>query len=502
MVRPARARALPLLISLLIAATAARAETVLLQFTSPSCGPCRQMKPALHELAASGFPIRMVDVSVDPQAAARHRVDAWPTSILFVDGVERARQSGAMSFRQLVQFVGGPASLPSGNGSSRDRAAPAPVSMAALNQAPAAQPVDRPIAGRITQIGNASPQRPNTAPGAAESGSTHAKLIESTVRLSVDDPDGRSSGTGTMIDSYQGETLVLTCGHIFRSSGGKGQIAVTLFRAGPSGAEPRETVPGRLIDFDLTRDLALVSIQTSKPVRVAPVAPSGAPLTQGEPVVSVGCNHGENPTSISTKITSVDRYVGPPNVEIAGAPVEGRSGGGLFNEQGQVIGVCFAADPEGDEGLYASLPSIQAKLDERQLTAVYQNPSGLVAVRGQGPDVKPQRDAQPQPFVPTAPLDPRFAQQPVTTQDALPERQPHPPTTSNDLDAKFRNLSLEEQAALEEIARRGAESEVVCIIRPHDADDSSQVIRLNRASPAFLRVLTAAFETDSHATSE
>ena len=37
---------------------------------------------------------------------------------------------------------------------------------------------------------------------------------------------------------------------------------------------------------------------------------------------------------------------------------EGRSGGGLFNEKGELIGVCYAADYEGNEGLYAALDSI------------------------------------------------------------------------------------------------------------------------------------------------
>ena len=84
-------------------------------------------------------------------------------------------------------------------------------------------------------------------------------------------------------------------------------------------------------------------------------------LEPGDPVTSVGCNHGENPTPWATQITAINRYQGHPNVEAARAPVEGRSGGGLFNAQGQVIGICYAAEPKGDEGLYASLSSIQVE---------------------------------------------------------------------------------------------------------------------------------------------
>ena len=38
-----------------------------------------------------------------------------------------------------------------------------------------------------------------------------------------------SLGTGTVIDCRQGEALILTCGHIFRDSAGKGRIEVDLF---------------------------------------------------------------------------------------------------------------------------------------------------------------------------------------------------------------------------------------------------------------------------------
>ncbi len=48
-----------------------------------------------------------------------------------------------------------------------------------------------------------------------------------------------------------------------------------------------------------------------------------------------------------------NRYLGPSNVEVALAPTQGRSGGGLFDAENRLIGVCFAADNDYDEGLYS-----------------------------------------------------------------------------------------------------------------------------------------------------
>ncbi|MFM8890454.1 MAG: trypsin-like peptidase domain-containing protein, partial [Planctomycetia bacterium] len=75
-----------------------------------------------------------------------------------------------------------------------------------------------------------------------------------TARLLVEDSQGVSRGTGTVIDCRQGEALILTCGHIFRDSRGKGRVEVDLFGAdGPRG------VAGQVVAWDLKRDLALVS---------------------------------------------------------------------------------------------------------------------------------------------------------------------------------------------------------------------------------------------------
>jgi hypothetical protein len=140
-----------------------------------------------------------------------------------------------------------------------------------------------------------------------------------------------------------------------------------------------------------------------------------------------------------------------------------------------LIGVCFAADPQSNEGLYASLPSIQAKLDSLNLAMVYQNPSAQVAA---APTPVASSVITPTPSAPPTSVA-------IRGQDELVDRLPDAFPSGAPSIAQ-QNLSSSEQAALEEIQRRGLKSEVICIIRPHDPQGKSEVITLNNVSADFV----------------
>ena len=361
---------------LLTLALAANGDAELLEFTAEWCGPCRVMEPTIRRLVSAGYPVRKVDVDRERQTAASFRISGVPCFVMLVGGREVDRVTGPVSHDRLIQMYEtarlgvpnhGPSPLRSFEPHSNVVRAQSPD-----GAIPAAHIVGQSYASPVVTSGAQPIQIPHTRTvPSASSNSIDPAAVQSaylaTVRLRVEDALGHGYGTGTIIDVHGGEALVVTCGHLFRESAGQGSIQVDIFDSG----QPR-TVAGQLISYDLVRDIAMVSIAPGQPISPVRVAASGEGIARGAAVFSVGCNKGQRPSVRESRVTAIDRYLGPPNIEVAGQPIDGRSGGGLFSGDGRLIGICNAADREDNEGIYAGLPTIHWELDRIGQRRIYE----------------------------------------------------------------------------------------------------------------------------------
>lgn len=352
------------LMALVTGSDASAATSVLLAFSSDRCSHCQTMRPTLRQLENDGTPIRHVNVTSEPDVARRHGVRQTPTYVVLSAGRELTRLVGTQSAEQLRQALAiNPERLQLPTNSEFDSRT--------MLAAPQNRPTGVPRA-------NVSPAALRDVHSEAMPSVSIADAVEraraATVRLRVHDGHGFGVGTGTIIDRHGDEALVLTCGHLFRETKLQSKIDVDLFVGGQI-----KQVPGRVIDYDAdNRDIALVVIRPGYDIQpVAILNPDALPQT-GQSVFSFGCDHGDDPSRRDTRITGVNKYnqqIKASNIEIAGAPVDGRSGGGLFDQAGRLVGVCNAADYKGDVGIYTGPGSVKWQLDRVQLSHLYQRES-------------------------------------------------------------------------------------------------------------------------------
>lgn len=83
-------------------------QLTLVDFFATWCGPCKMMHPVLEQLKENfGNSIRILKIDVDKaqELAMNYRIQSVPTLMLFREGQQLWRQSGAMPLAKLTNII-------------------------------------------------------------------------------------------------------------------------------------------------------------------------------------------------------------------------------------------------------------------------------------------------------------------------------------------------------------------------------------------------------------
>lgn len=83
-------------------------EPVVVDYWAEWCGPCKQIGPALEEIAGEmDGKVKVVKLNIDdnPDTPTRYGVRGIPTLMLFKDGEVAATQVGALPKGKIVEWI-------------------------------------------------------------------------------------------------------------------------------------------------------------------------------------------------------------------------------------------------------------------------------------------------------------------------------------------------------------------------------------------------------------
>ena len=80
-------------------------------YTAVWCGPCRSQKPIVHELQAAGWNFDIIDADQQRDKVTANQVSGIPTFIIYKNGVQVSRFTGARSKSALLNELNKAAGL-------------------------------------------------------------------------------------------------------------------------------------------------------------------------------------------------------------------------------------------------------------------------------------------------------------------------------------------------------------------------------------------------------
>jgi serine protease Do len=167
-----------------------------------------------------------------------------------------------------------------------------------------------------------------------------------------------SLGTGFVIRE---DGLIVTNNHVIEQA--------DVIKVRFSERKDEEVLDAKVIGRDAKTDIALIKIESKKPLAVARMGTSGE-LEVGEWVAAFGNPYGHGHSMTKGIVSAIGREIGEinlnPFIQTDASINPGNSGGPLVNTQGLVIGVNTAIDPRA-QGIGFAIPIDNVKAILSQL---------------------------------------------------------------------------------------------------------------------------------------
>lgn len=142
-------------------------------------------------------------------------------------------------------------------------------------------------------------------------------------------------------------------------------------------------------DPDRARDLCLLTVSEDLPGAPATIAPAGD-VVVGERVYAIGAPLGLEHSLTEGLVSALRPIAGEalPDIQVSATTAPGSSGGGLFDDQGRLVGMTVAIASQNSEGLSFAYPAAWANEMPQRVAAARAQWRARLAADGvaMGPD--------------------------------------------------------------------------------------------------------------------